>query len=290
MTAYGRAFLDHDIGRFVVEIQTVNRKYLDIKVSLPGELLRFDLDIRKWVKKMIFRGHVLINITACFESFSPVRVEPNLKYAKELKGAWNKIAEELNVSTENFDLNLLVRDGNLFSHIDEISDEEGVRQALYTCVNNALEECLEVKNKEGKLLLEDITMRLSLLKDRIEDVKSNSKDIVEKNRGRLKAQLEEVLPGCVENEERVLREVAIFADRVDICEEIVRFNAHLQRFHDMLQEKHFAIGKKLDFLVQEMGREANTIASKSLDAKVSQFVVEIKSELEKIREQVQNIE
>ena len=116
MTAYGRAFLDHDIGRFVVEIQTVNRKHLDIKVSLPGELLCFDLDIRKWVKGMIFRGHVGVNITACFEAFSPVHVEPNLKYAKELKGAWNKIAEELDVSAKSFDLNLLVRDENLFSH------------------------------------------------------------------------------------------------------------------------------------------------------------------------------
>jgi uncharacterized protein (TIGR00255 family) len=289
MTAYGRANIDHDMGYFVVEIQSVNRKHLDMRLALPGELLRFDLDIRKCVKEKVSRGFVDIKVAAKFESFTPVRIEPNLKYVKEIKNAWDEIGKELGVSSE-FDLNLLVRDNKIFSYTEAITDGDALRDVLCECVKKALEAFLSVKAKEGKVLEQDIRTHLALLEEKLSKIEPYTQSVLEKNRAKLKARLEEILPGCVENEDKLLREIALVADRVDISEEIVRFKAHVSCFYDILQEDQPTVGKKMDFLIQELGREANTIASKSSSADISHLIVEIKSGLEKIREQVQNIE
>lgn len=292
MTSYGRAVVDNHLGRFMVEIHSVNRKHLDVHVLVPGELLRFDLDIRQWLKKAFWRGRVSVRVVARFSELSPVHVEPNVAYAKELKSAWEQIAEATG-TIGKFDLSLLVRDVNLFSYIEDLDEahETECSETLKEAVEKALEECTKAKTKEGKILAEDIIKRLSKIDDIVKSIVEHSSDAESKYHNKLTERLEDLFKGDLENEERILREVAIFADRVDISEEIVRFGVHMEHLLELLNsDKDRAIGKNLDFLLQEMNREVNTIGSKSLDSMISGQVVEIKSELEKIREQVQNIE
>jgi len=175
----------------------------------------------------------------------------------------------------------------------EIARDEDM-PALHRCVDEALQGLLKMKKTEGKALAADIEKRLKELARMIDAIEELSPDASKKMRQKLFEKMEEVLQLQIgkgtEIEERLLREVAIFAERVDISEEITRFRSHLAQFHDLLVSKAGTTGRKMDFLIQEMGREVNTIGSKSSESKISHLVVDMKSELEKMREQIQNIE
>ena len=290
MTAYGRSSLMAHLGRFVTEIQSVNRKFLEIHVHLPPELSRFDAEIKKWIAAKVTRGQINVRLTAVFDRETPMAVHANLPLARQIKKAWEEIANDLQiVPEEGFQLSMLKDQAGILLFNTEIANEEEYRQVIRQIVEDALVQLLEMKNTEGATLTLDISGRLDKLQDGIHLIASKSTGATDKYRKKLVERLEELMPGAVENEDRILREISLYAEKIDIEEEITRFNSHLAQFKGLLAFNE-SVGKTLEFIVQELNREINTIGSKTSEIEISRLVIDIKSELERIREQIQNIE
>ncbi|SCA62373.1 UPF0701 protein YloC [Chlamydiales bacterium SCGC AG-110-P3] len=294
MTAYGRAMVTHHLGRFEVEIQSLNRRYLEIHCQLPRELSRFEVDVRKLVSQQVNRGNITVRVTANFQGGTPLTVRPNLALVRELKSAFDAVSNEVGgdeLSASSF-LRLVTREEGLMVYGGGDDDNEAYKEAVRLAVEQALGALVEMKRAEGKALQQDIEQRLSILKRNTAAVASGTSDAAERYRKRLKERLAEVVGmETIENEERVLREVAIYADRIDIAEEVTRCESHLDQMGQVLRaDNGEAVGKRLEFLLQELNRECNTIGAKASDASVSQLMVASKTELERIREQIQNVE
>lgn len=290
MTAYGRGTINLPIGQFVVEIQSVNRKHLEIQAILPRELSQFDVELKKWVSLHVGRGQLTLKVYVTYHGPAPFIVKPNLSLAHQLKEAWDQIATDLNVKEYNFDLSLLSRTEGLLSFEENRDEEENYRQALKQAFDEAFKGFLQMKSLEGAVLQKDILQRLKKMGHAMKAIEEKAPFATSRYREKLMARLEEVLPGRIENEDRILKEVALFAEKIDIAEEITRFNCHLTQFEELMASKEISVGKTLEFLLQELNRETNTIGSKSSELEIARAVIEIKSELERIREQIQNIE
>jgi uncharacterized protein (TIGR00255 family) len=291
MTAYGRGSKQASCGRFSVEIQSLNRKFLDIMLTLPKELSCFDVEVRKWVSAVVFRGQVTIKIFASFDSMSPLQVSPNIPLVRQIQAAAQKIAKELNFSaSQPLSMELLLSQKDVLCYHEDLQSEELCRSALREAVNQALEQLMKMKTAEGEALQRDITGRILHAEDLVKAIAAKSENSTNRYRQKLQERLEELLPGAVENEERILREVCVYADKVDSAEEVTRFYSHCSQFHKLMTSKETAVGKTLEFILQELSREINTIGSKSSDVEVSSLVIQVKAELERIREQIQNIE
>jgi uncharacterized protein (TIGR00255 family) len=280
MTGFGRAESDAPIGRLVIEIQSVNRKYLEVFVSPPKELSRFEQDVRKWVGESVSRGQVSVRI---FLNASLQAKMPNVELLKELKKGWQKVAKVVGTDPQEITLSFLLQ----YAPAEKEVGIDENKLFLQRCMKKALDGLVEMKRAEGKALCKDLTERLKGLEKILEKIKKSSPNASQKMRKKLTDKMNDLL-GNTTADERVLKEIALFAEKVDIAEEITRFKSHVVQFKALL--KGGLVGRKMDFLIQEMGREINTIGSKSMEAKISHMVVEMKSELEKIREQVQNIE
>lgn len=289
MTGYGRGSLHSEVGHFTLEIHSVNRKFLDITVQLPKELVRFEGQIRKVITSRISRGQVTVKLYASFDEIIPITAHPNLALAKQLKQAWEAIAKELGVSTDQFDLSLLSSEEDLIVYEENLNDESKYKEALDKTLEIALQGILEMKSKEGAVLQTDILQRIAKIRGLLEKIEEKAPAAPSRFREKLMARLEELLPGNSENEDRILREVALLAEKLDISEEITRLSYHLTHAEELL-ESNDSVGKELEFVLQEMFREINTIGSKCQDKEISRYVIESKSELEKIREQIQNVE
>ncbi len=289
MTAYGRASKASPLGHFSAEIQSVNRKYLEINIFLSKELTRFESEIRKWIGQAVQRGQVTVKISAYFDRTAPLLVRPNLPLARQIKRAWDEIARDLQIKQE-FSLDLLKEETGILVYEEDLQNAEEVLQELHSVVSEALKPFLEMKQKEGRELYEDFNKRLKNLDHCLDKIAERAPGATLKYREKLKQRLEEVLPGSVENEDKILREIALYAEKIDIAEEITRFRSHLKQAKSLLEKKEGSVGKTFEFLLQELNREANTIGSKSSDVDVSHLVVEIKAELERMREQIQNVE
>ena len=282
MTGFGRAILSDQSGKLTVEITAVNRKYLEIFISSPREFVQFEHVVRKWVGDRATRGQISVRIY-----FVPAKMEgilPEPAVLRTLKRDWDRLADEAGIDSKEVTLTFLTQ--YLPTRPQESSDEELF--ALKTCVHEAIESLMAMKLAEGKALSADLTFRIQELEKMIGEIEKHAPDATEKMRAKLFEKMQEALRSTPDLEERLLREIALFAERVDITEEITRFRSHIEQFKGFL--KGDIVGRKMDFLLQEMGREVNTIGSKAMEAKISHTVVAMKSELEKIREQVQNIE
>jgi uncharacterized protein (TIGR00255 family) len=290
MTAYGRASLNTKVGHFVIEIQSVNRKFLDVSVTLPQELSQFDIEIKKWILPHVTRGQVTIKVSATFEGVAPFIIRPNLPLARQLKAAWQAIIQDLHLEEQEFQLSLLAEHTGLLSLEENHEHEEVYRQALKETLEAAMKGFLQMKIQEGAALQADIVERLDKICQSMRLIERKTPDATKKYREKLVARLEELLPGQVENEERILREVALFAEKIDIAEEITRFFCHLAHVEELMRGSLQGVGKTLEFVLQELNRETNTVGSKSSDLEIARAVIEIKSELERIREQIQNVE
>ncbi|MEI8125156.1 MAG: YicC/YloC family endoribonuclease [Parachlamydiaceae bacterium] len=292
MTAYGRASILSPLGRFSVELQSVNRKHLEINsFGIPKEFIRYDVDIKKWIAAVVARGQINVRISAIFEGESPLMIAPNLPLARQTRDAWLQIADHLDIKIDDKALlTILSRTEGVLSYDEDIEELEKFKQVLHDVVEKTLRELVSMKIAEGKILHEDISARFGLLGTLIEDIAVKAPSATDRYRQKLQERLQEVLGNSLENEERLLREVCIYADRIDITEELTRFRSHLQQVKGLLESEGQEVGKKMEFFVQELNREVNTIGSKSSDTDVSRAVIAIKTELERIREQIQNIE
>jgi uncharacterized protein (TIGR00255 family) len=292
MTAYGRSCVVSPLGRFSVEIQSVNRKHLEINTALPSEFLRFDAEVKKWISSVVGRGQVNVKIHVAFEKTSPLAAVPNIGLALQIQHAWQLLAKKLNLTLEDEELiEILAQTDDIILFDEDLKDEESYKKNLQQAVVEALIQLSVMKDKEGQALMEDISRRLNLLEVVIKKIAEKAPGATTRYREKLKERLQEVMEATEETEERILREVCLFADKIDIAEELTRFDSHLVQMDQLINSSSGqAVGKTLEFLIQELNREVNTIGSKSSDADVSRYVIEIKTELERIREQIQNIE
>lgn len=290
MTAYGRASVNTKVGHFIVEIQSVNRKFLEVNVFLPRELGQFDIELKKWLLPHLARGQVTVKVNVTFEGAVPFIVRPNLPLARQLKAAWKEIIEELELDVEDFRLSLLDQAEGLLSYEENFAEEGNYREALQQTLEIALKQFLQMKIQEGMVLQADISQRLEKIRQILQIIEQKQPFATKKYREKLVARLDEIVPGHIENEERILREIALFAEKIDITEELTRFHCHLTHVEELIHSDALSVGKTLEFILQELNREVNTIGNKSSDLEIARAVIDIKSELERIREQIQNIE
>lgn len=292
MTAYGRANLPWGGGDLVAEIQSVNRRFLEVNCQFPTEWSAFEYEVRQQLAKKIKRGALTVRLSCSFQgqaaSFAQIHA-----FAEK----WNSLSKELGGTDlePNFLLTLYAQQEcspALSRHIPAL---DAVRPELTTLIEEALERFIAMRSTEGKALAEDIGARIEAITNYLEVIQGRTSVAPERYRQKLQDKLKELaLLSSPEQEERLVREVALYSERIDTAEEITRAHSHLKQMKELLaatpaQDGHSA-GNLFNFLLQELQREFNTLGSKSADAETSQLVVLCKAEIERIREQVQNVE
>ena len=288
MTGYGRAVEMVNGREFTVEIRSVNNRYLDCTVKLPRALSFAEDTVKQAVKNTISRGKVDVYITQRSEGDADVKVTLNTAMAAGYVEAMRQMAQEFAIR-EDISVSLLSRMPDVFTVEKPEVDEEQLLSDMMQVVNAALANYDAMRAKEGEALKNDLSSRGNTIRSLVSQVEEGNGQTVIDYRTRLYNKLQEVLANTAIDESRILTEAAIFADKVAVDEETVRLRSHLEQMDSMLAAGG-AMGRKLDFLLQEMNREANTIGSKCTDVRLARIVVDIKAELEKIREQTQNIE
>lgn len=289
MTGFGRGENTDDIRQFTVEIKTVNHRYNDIVVRMPKKLSYLEENIKKLVKERINRGRVEIYVA--FENVGQpdINLCLNKDLAKEYIDILKEIANDFHIKDD-----ISTTFVSKFPDVVKIEDREEDQEAVWNCLREsviqALDHLMDMRKDEGQKLANDIERRCNIINEVVEKIKIDSPKIIEEYRGKLRQRIEDMLgDSYAVDEQRLAMEVAYMADKSNITEEIVRLESHIHQLNKSLLVSE-PIGRKLDFLIQEMNREINTIGSKTNDLGVTNYVVEVKSELEKIREQVQNIE
>ena len=288
MTGYGRAVETVNGREFTVEIRSVNNRYLDCSVRLPRILSFGEENVKQAVKNAISRGKVDVYITVRSEGGDEVQVMLNKAVLESYLAAMRQMVTEYGVA-DDISAASVSRLPEVFSLEKPQVDEEQLLADLMAVVGKALEGYNAMRATEGEALDKDLRSRGETILQLVAQVEQGNAQTVIDYRTRLENKLKEVLANTALDESRILTEAAIFADKVAVDEETVRLRSHLQQMNDMLTNGG-AVGRKLDFLLQEMNREANTIGSKCTDVALARIVVDIKAELEKIREQTQNIE
>ena len=288
MTGYGRAVETVNGREFTVELRSVNNRYLDCTVKLPRALSFAEDAVKQAVKGAISRGKVDVFISVRSEGAEDVKITLNTAMVEGYLSAMHQMAKDYGIR-EDISVSLLSRMPDVFTVDKPEVDEEQLLADLLSVVNQALERFDAMRSAEGRALENDLRSRGQTILSLVEQVEAGSGQTVADYRTRLENKLKEVLANTAIDESRILTEAAIFADKVAVDEETVRLRSHLDQMNNMLTTGG-AIGRKLDFLLQEMNRESNTIGSKCSDVRMARIVVDIKAELEKIREQTQNIE
>jgi uncharacterized protein (TIGR00255 family) len=289
MTAFGNASVETEIGTIAVELQSYNRKHLEVRVQSPSECGSFTIPLQRRVGERVGRGAVTVRIDIEYREETPFTVTPNLPMARQYQKAVAEIEGELGLDDSGLLKSLLARSPEVFQIKGKGMDDELLLNSLLKALDKALTAFLEMREFEGEKLKQDLLQRLETLRRGVSEIATLSEGSVELEKEKLKELFQglELLEG--EKEAALLREITLFAQRIDIQEELTRFESHLDHFLSSLK-KGDNVGKTLDFLAQELMRETNTIGSKSQRKEIARLVVEMKSEIERIREQVQNIE
>ncbi len=288
MTGYGRAVETVNGREFTVEIRSVNNRYLDCTVKLPRALSFAEEAVKSAVKAAVSRGKVDVFITLRSEAEADVQVTLNKPVLEGYLAAMRQMVTEYGVK-DDISVSTLSRMSDVFVVEKPKTDEDALKADLLGVVDKALAAYDQMRMTEGLALENDLRNRAKTILDLVSQVEAANPQTVSDYRKRLENKMQEVLEGKGFDESRILMEAALFADKVAVDEETVRLRSHLEQMDAMLSGNG-GIGRKLDFLLQEMNREANTTGSKCSDVKVARIVVDIKAELEKIREQTQNIE
>ena len=289
MTGFGRGEFKNEVQNFKVEIKAVNHKYNDITVKMPRHIGYLEESIKKIIKKEISRGKVDVYVNLEYINESSIEIKVDIPLAKSYKVALEGLAKELDLEGD-------IRLNNILGISDIVKTErkELDEDMTWDCLNEALKialiDIMSMKKAEGEALKDDMVKRLEIIENIVMDIEKRSPLVVLEYKEKLSERIKQLLDKDSNlDEERIASEVVFFADKSNIDEEIVRLKSHINQFINILGDKD-PIGRKLDFLIQEMNREINTIGSKANDVLISQNVVEVKSEIEKIREQIQNVE
>lgn len=287
MTGFGRGKLEVDGREYIIEIKSVNHKYSDISIKMPRNFSFVEDEIRKEINKNISRGKIDVNILYLNNGNKQEKVIINKALAKNYI---NEIRQLINEADVNSSINIMeiIKLPDVLNIQSEESEEQ-ITKEIKQVLNIAIEEFLKMREKEGKTIYQDLVNRIDDVNINVEQILRLSTGLIEEYIVKLKKRIEEILKNEIIDENRLAQEVVIYADKCSIEEEITRLKSHIQQFKELLDIKE-PVGKRLDFLIQEMNREANTIASKSASIDITNIVVELKTQIENIREQIQNIE
>ena len=288
MTGFGRCEVLKDSRKFTVELKSVNHRYLDVNIRMPKKLNFFETSIRTLLKSYADRGKVDIFITYEDLSQSQVSVKYNAALAAEYLKYLNQMAEEFSLDND-VRVSTLSRYPEVFTMEECSEDEDELWNGLKEALEGAFSQFVEMRTKEGERLKEDILLKLDLLSEQIRFIEERSPQIIAEYRTKLEEKMRELLEDTQIDDNRIAAEVILFADKICTDEEVVRLKSHIQHMKETLEESN-GIGRKLDFIAQEMNREANTILSKANDLDISNRAISLKTEIEKIREQIQSIE
>ena len=284
MTAYGRAFSSTSRGAWVVEIHSVNRKGLDFHVFMPKDFLCFDLEIRKWLSAAISRGQVTVKVS--FEGEDTLKSVSRLSSVKQ---SMEKMALALGFPLEQISFPLVYQEAKALS-LDVQEKEKELLEELQSVVQEALKEFLRRRESEGRALAAAFSQNLELMRSLLLEIEAKSLGIQERYQKKILEKLQEFKEVFAEDRERVLREVFFYGEKVDVSEEITRLQSHFKQFEALLDSQEKSVGRTMDFSLQEMGREINTLSAKAEGLEILGCALKMRSELEKIREQAQNVE
>lgn len=288
MTGYGRAKIENDTREYIVEVKSVNHKYLDINIKLPKTLFCIEDKIRKVISNKISRGKIDVFVTYINYGIEGKTILINKDIAKMYIKEIEEIATENNIAS-GIRATEISKFPEVLNVIVDEEDEEKIWLELNKCLEKALDNFIEMRTTEGEKIKEDLKQRLDEIDENINEIFKNSTGLVEEYVVKLRKRIQEILNTDVVDETRLAQEIVIYSDKTSIEEEITRIKSHIIQFKELLNSEG-AIGKKADFIIQEMNREINTMGSKSGKFEITQLVIKIKTQIEDIREQIQNIE
>lgn len=287
MTGYGRAKLSKDDREYQIEIKSVNHKYLDISVRIPKQLSYLEETIKKEIAKKVKRGKIDVFVTFENNSLEGKEIKINTELAKAYIEELKKLAEKENILSD-----IQVTEISKYPdvlNIQSSQDDEKITEEVLETVTIATDNLVQMRETEGNKISEDLLKRLNIINKKVEEIAKLSTGLIEEYVVKLEERINEILKNQEIDKTRLAQEVVIYADKCSIEEEVTRLNSHISQFKNLLNSNE-AIGKKLDFIIQEMNRETNTIGSKANNLEITNGVIDIKTEIENIREQVQNIE
>ena len=289
MTGFGSGRAKLEGREISIEIKTLNHRYLDLNIRLPRDIAFIEEDVRKIIQEQLSRGRVDVYVDYVNAGESLYEIEPNRPLLSLYMEVFNRLEQEMNIEND-ITMNSLLNIPDMFLLHQDLEDEELIASLVSDAMNEAISSLKHMRSIEGEKLKKDILERAHYMRDMVRQIEVQAPSVVEEYRQKLEARLEEILPPESDfDQNRFSTEVAYFAERSNITEEIIRLYSHIDQLEEILNIGG-CIGRKLDFLIQEMNREVNTIGSKSSDIQITNLVVDLKSEIEKIREQIQNIE
>ena len=293
MTGYGRGEYQDDVKTITVEIKAVNHRYCDIFVKMPRRFSFAEEKIKAAVKAGLSRGKIEVSVSVDSFGTSDTDIRLDAALAKRYYDVLHELSDTLDFGLfeDQVSLSLIAKMPDVITGVSAEEDEDALLSALLDATNKAIDSITAMRETEGQKLVADIAMRADIIADIRSKIETRAPELEKEYAAKFKARIEELLDGAAEvPEERIALEAAIFADKANITEELVRLDSHISQLREFLKGSDESIGKKIDFLIQEMNREANTIGSKSNDKEITSMMLDLKAEIEKIREQVQNIE
>ena len=288
MTGYGKSELEVDLRRYQVEIKSVNHRYLDISVKMPKQISYLEEEIKRKISEKIKRGKLDVFITFENNSIKGKEIKINTEIAREYIKELRKLASEENL-LDNIEVTEITKYPDVLS-IQNLEDDDTIKNELLKTVEEATSNLVKMRETEGNRISKDLLNRISKIQQKVIKISSLSTGLIEEYVVKLEGRIKDLIKDKEIDESRLAQEVIIYADKCSIEEEVTRLNSHIFQFEKQIKDSQDAIGKKLDFMIQEMNRETNTIGSKANNLEITNGVIDIKTELENIREQVQNIE
>lgn len=288
MTGFGTGTATAGVESLTVELRSVNHKFCEVKVRLPRELSALEGSLQKLVKDRLARGAVDVSVRRASRTTLGVVPQVDVALAREYRRAWGELARALELP-DTVTVKDMASQPNVIRLEEPQVGLEDAGKAAESALGAALEALEKMREKEGLALAADLSARLALVGQWVEEVKVLAPRATDLYRARLSERIAELSKGLAVDPQRLAQEVAFFSERTDVAEEMTRLASHLEQFHELLRSKEPS-GRKMDFLVQEMHREVNTTGSKSQHADISNRIMQLKAELERIREQVQNVE
>ena len=288
MTGYGRGQQIIDGREITVEIKSVNHRYFEFSARVPRAYGYLEEKLKSFIQSKVSRGKVDVGVTIFNIEGKDAQIEVNQSIAVGYIDALRKANETIGLN-DDLSLSQLIRLPDIFNVVKTTEDEEVIWNLVKSVAEEALNNFVTMRETEGQKMKDDIKSRLAYISELVGKVEERSPMVTEAYRERLYNKISEILNDKKIDEQRILTEAAIFSEKTAVDEETVRLKSHIQQFTTLLDSTE-AVGRKLDFLIQEFNRESNTIGSKAQDVEITKIVVELKSEIEKIREQIQNIE
>lgn len=288
MTGYGRGKYECDSREYTVEIKSVNNRYSDISIKMPRNISFLEDTVRKLISNSITRGKVEVFVSSTNNSDKGRNIELNYDLAKNYIEAMKKLAEETDINS-NIEVIDVVRLPDVLNTTLDQEGENIITEELTKTVSEAITNFIKMREIEGEKIKEDLQERIESVSEKINQINSISTGLVSEYIVKLEKRVNELLKPNVVDENRLAQEIVIYSDKCSVEEEITRMKSHISQFLNLLEQTN-SNGKRIDFLIQEMNRETNTIGSKANNLQITNYVVDIKTELENIREQIQNIE